>query len=479
MGYRDFWYDEIITLMQIHHFNFSKVGNPPLYYAIIAGWVKIFGFSEFSLRFPSLLFSLACVPVTFLLGKELFNKSAGLYASLIMALSPFQLWYAQEARSYSIMLFFGVLSTYFEFLFINRRQNKFLYWYAVFFILGLYVNPYYIFLVITQFICYFVFLGRKCLAQMCIISLLITFSFIPFLKKFGIGIRPVLILKTWIPAPNWKSFLITIENFNLGYNSHLFTYFIFNILSLILFIAAIWFIKQKMVLRKGFIFCLIFFVLPPLLVFIFSKLFVSVYLDRGLIISTPYYYLILGLGISAFRKKIPKFCIIIFTFLLLLMGIYGFIKDWMPSKFSHHLGVPLKKPVKRIVEFIRENLGRGDIIAFTNDHIALPFIWYNQGKIFFFSPDRYEEKSGSYRFIFSQGSVTPSRMQPRKENSFNIPLHKTNKLEFEKLWVLSGDWQRSGNLNRNSILVKEWLDKNFKLELEREFNGAWVYRYAK
>jgi len=476
LGYHDLWYDEIITIFKLPNLGFLRIWNPPLYFAILAGWVKIFGFSEISLRFPSLLFSLACIPIIFLLGKELFSRSVGLYATLIMALSPFHLWYAQEARAYSMMLFLSLLSAYFQFLFITRKQYKFLYWCVISSMLGVYTHPYYIFFVIAQFICCFICSREKWSIKMFLVSLLIPLSFIPLLNKFWVRLSYVR-MAYWIPSPTWKSFLTTLENFSLGYNSHLPTYIAFDILSLILFIAIVWLIKQKKELRFGLIFCFVLFVAPLLLAFIFSKLVASIYLDRGLIITTPYYYLILGLGISVFRKRIIKLLIVIFTFLLLIIGIYGFLNDWMPTKEIHHFGTPLKKPIKPIVKFISENAGPNDIIAFTNDSIALTFLWYSQ-KRDIYSLKKLKDDPGSYRFFFGPQDLVPSYKLPRRENKFNVPLHKINNLEFKRLWVLSGSFLRDGNLDKNCSIVKKWLDENFKLELKKEFYGMWIYRYT-
>ncbi|MCK4809538.1 MAG: glycosyltransferase family 39 protein [Candidatus Omnitrophica bacterium] len=481
LGYHDLWYDEVITLIKISKPDILQLWNPPLYYIILAGWVKIFGFSEVSLRFPSLLFSLACVPAIYLLGKELFNKSAGIFASLITALSPFQLWYAQEARSYSLLAFLGLLSSYSQFLFINRKQNKFLYWCIAFAILGVYTHPYYIFFAISQLICCVICMRKRWSVKMLIASLLVSLSFIPIMRKSWIRLSAVM-ENYWISTPSWKSLLISIENFNLGYNSHLLTYFIFDILSLILVIAVVWSVKKKAVSRKGIIFCFSLFILPLIFTFTFSRLIVPIYFDRGLIISTPFYYLILGLGISAFRKKILRFSVIILILTFLTVGIYGFLKGWMPTKQIHHVGVHPKKPIEPVVEFIKKNSAPEDIIAFTNDSVKLPFIWYSEGRNYvFFSGHKKGVKPsfGKFRFIFGPKSVTPSYRQPRKEDEFNIPLGKVNELEFKKLFVLACDWPRSGNLDKNSSTVKEKLDEIFNLEMKREFDGLWVYKYGK
>src|SRR3989338_2125771 len=89
LGYHDLWYDEICTI------GYAKYPwgnwNAPLYWIILHFWIKIFGISEFSLRFPSLIFSFLSVILVFLLGKKLFGKQAGIIASIFIGLSPFHL----------------------------------------------------------------------------------------------------------------------------------------------------------------------------------------------------------------------------------------------------------------------------------------------------------------------------------------------------------------------------------------------------
>ncbi|HCD39172.1 MAG TPA: hypothetical protein DEQ77_10765 [Candidatus Omnitrophica bacterium] len=60
-----------------------------------------------------------------------------------------------------------------------------------------------------------------------------------------------------------------------------------------------------------------------------------------------------------------------------------------------------------------------------------------------------------------------------------MPSYKVNNLKSERLWVISSDWERSGNLDENSRAVKDWLDKNLRLELSEDFDGLWIFRYVR
>ena len=52
----------------------SKAVHPPLHYLVLHGWTRLFGDSEFSVRFPSVLFSLVTVLMSYRIGSLLFDR---------------------------------------------------------------------------------------------------------------------------------------------------------------------------------------------------------------------------------------------------------------------------------------------------------------------------------------------------------------------------------------------------------------------
>jgi len=115
------WLDEGVTARVVHQYsltgiiaNFSPADfHPPLYYLFMKLWTALFGFSEVSLRFPSVLFSLASGYIIYLIGRELKNKAAGLWAMSFFLFNPLIIYYSQEARMYSLTIFFITLATFF------------------------------------------------------------------------------------------------------------------------------------------------------------------------------------------------------------------------------------------------------------------------------------------------------------------------------------------------------------------------------
>jgi mannosyltransferase len=86
--------------------------HPPLLYLAYHLWIPLAGDSEFSLRFPSVLAGVTIVAVTYVTGKRLLSRCAGLLAAAYVMLSPYQLWNAQDARMYSFATLFCLVALY-------------------------------------------------------------------------------------------------------------------------------------------------------------------------------------------------------------------------------------------------------------------------------------------------------------------------------------------------------------------------------
>ena len=77
--------------------------HPPLYYWLLHAWIGLFGTNEVAVRSLSVVVSVLAVAVTFALARRLFGTPAALVSSFLMAISPFQVHYAQETRMYALL----------------------------------------------------------------------------------------------------------------------------------------------------------------------------------------------------------------------------------------------------------------------------------------------------------------------------------------------------------------------------------------
>ncbi len=91
------WLDMIRSLI------IEEPHRAPLYYAIARGWMEWFGSDVVALRSLSALISLFVFPALYWLCVELFAQPFTAWiAIMLIAVSPFHVYYAQEAREYSL-----------------------------------------------------------------------------------------------------------------------------------------------------------------------------------------------------------------------------------------------------------------------------------------------------------------------------------------------------------------------------------------
>ena len=114
------WFDEGYTLALanassvhgfLHTFGIFTTSEhlQPLYYSLIFLWSRFAGTSDFALRFPSVLFSVASGMLVFLFARQLVDdahRAARWFPIAAVAaygLSSFSFYYAQEARPYALL----------------------------------------------------------------------------------------------------------------------------------------------------------------------------------------------------------------------------------------------------------------------------------------------------------------------------------------------------------------------------------------
>ena len=86
--------------------------HPPLYYALLHGWIGLLGAGPVSLRLLSVLFGVLAIPAIYLAGRRMLTRRAALLAAFLLAISPLHVYYSQEVRMYGLvaLLSIGVLA---------------------------------------------------------------------------------------------------------------------------------------------------------------------------------------------------------------------------------------------------------------------------------------------------------------------------------------------------------------------------------
>ncbi|PSB11301.1 glycosyl transferase family 39 [filamentous cyanobacterium CCP2] len=118
--------------------------HPPLYFLMARGWMHWFGGSMTATRSLPALLSLLSLPLMYALGRELFNSSLmALLATTFLALSPFDILFAQTARQYSLLTVVVIGSSWLLLKAIRRSTVQNWGWYALSGAIGLYTHPFF------------------------------------------------------------------------------------------------------------------------------------------------------------------------------------------------------------------------------------------------------------------------------------------------------------------------------------------------
>ena len=169
LGGKSMWDDEVITV-QISRGDLNHIWkdlmtlqrSPPLHYWLVHLCLKLgIGNDELRARLPSALLGIASIPLLYLLTCALFGQNAALAAAVLLAFSPFHVYYSQEARTYAQFVFLSLAS--FSFAFALMRRHSWSSWvgYVVSGTLGLYTHYFMMFYFLSQGLIILIFLGFK------------------------------------------------------------------------------------------------------------------------------------------------------------------------------------------------------------------------------------------------------------------------------------------------------------------------------
>lgn len=97
--------------------------HPPFFFLIIHFSRQLFGETDFAYRFPALLAGVLLVPLLAQVGRRMRDAWLGLVVAGLTAVNPLQIWYANEARMYTLAVLLVTAASYILWRLI-ARVNK-------------------------------------------------------------------------------------------------------------------------------------------------------------------------------------------------------------------------------------------------------------------------------------------------------------------------------------------------------------------
>lgn len=118
LGVPSLWDGEIFTLL-FAQYDWSKLipsvamfsAHPPLWFALSKAAIT-FGWNETILRFPAAAAGILSVPALYVMGKRFFDARVGLVGAALLAFSPLDVLFSQNARNYAFFVLLTILVLY-------------------------------------------------------------------------------------------------------------------------------------------------------------------------------------------------------------------------------------------------------------------------------------------------------------------------------------------------------------------------------
>jgi len=161
LGAESLWYDETVSVHLAGKSLPALVAHtagdihPPGYYVLLHAWTRFAGISDFAVAFPSLFCGVLLVVLAYWFGAKVYGARAGLLAAFLVAISPYNIWYSQEVRMYTLgaALGMGVMGAALHLVSAPvSRKTIYLRWLAVYVVcsaLGLWSLYYFAFLLVA------------------------------------------------------------------------------------------------------------------------------------------------------------------------------------------------------------------------------------------------------------------------------------------------------------------------------------------
>ncbi|OGM13529.1 hypothetical protein A3A76_03615 [Candidatus Woesebacteria bacterium RIFCSPLOWO2_01_FULL_39_23] len=383
------WLDEAIGANLVKNETINRVllhfplhdNHPPLYYLILKLWTGLFGYSELSIRLPSIIFGVLTVYITYLIAGKFIKHSKSIFpifSAFLIATSQFHIYYSQEARMYSQTSFFAATTIYFL-LVIGQVKDNLKYW--IFFSLSLLMlvfSDYVPVFIIPVFWLYGLVTKKD---KSWWIGLLI--SHIPLVV---VGLLWLPIFRAQLAGGKWvlenlpawrelaggstfKQLLLVWTKFTLGrisFYNKIFYYTLILVSSVPFGCALI-----NSLRRAGSFFLIhLWFFVPLTLTFVFS-FFIPAFIYFRFMFIVPAFYLLIAWGTSSLiNLKVRNLLIAIFV----IVNAFSLVVYYSDNKQK-------REDWKNTLAYLNHTVKNDEIVLFSNPESFAPFTWYKNAAI--------------------------------------------------------------------------------------------------
>lgn len=447
LGAESLWLDEATTVVYVERWTLTETlvqlpnvsPHPPLYFVLIELWASAFGTSEVAIRSLSAVLSVLTIPTIYLTGRELYGRRTGLLSAGLVALSSFQLYFAQDARMYSLL---GLLTLLSNFTFLKARHSGDTRWFAGYSVstaLLLYTHVLSVTVVIVQalFVGYLVLRSRPVRIRRWLISAItVGVLYSPWgvvvVQKLTQSVGTDQSLIAWNEPPSLFRVIATPVTYFGDPRIFLATPTLAVITAIVVGVGGLAYLSTVDVrgivsegaLDDSDVFVVVWLTVPILALLALAYSVAPVYAVRYTIPASFALYLLVARGVVSPDRKSIRYG-------LSALVILGAIVT-LPAYY----GADQKEQWQETANHIERNADADDLVVVTDEYVNRPFSYYYSGDVAVepvretVPPDRLRSRFGDHDTVWLLVSHATTSNERRIVDSFDDRYVVTTKREW-------------------------------------------------
>ncbi len=489
LGARSLWYDEANTFrvsQQVwpltQQFNPDNTVEPPLLITLTHLWYALAhtltGLTpgsvtcDFFLRLLPCIAGILGIPLTFLAGRAILkDDTTALLGAFLFAISPFQIYYAQELRAYTLHVVFATGAL--VFLVKALDANQFRHWlgWTLCLAVGIY-NHFVMVWVMAALNVYFVATlpwHYKRLKPWVLSNIAAIGLSIPALRlALAASTTYEQAGQHWFPYPTLRIGLITFKDFFMGYSPNRIAYNAMLLLAGLLSLLGFFALRK----RPRTVLLLAIAAFGPIAVTIlyWRTSNFPYYVHRLMIFSAVPCYLLVAQGTRLVRRRLFTAVALALCAGLMVLALADHYGNRIHPLWDHRIGVRHKVDCREAAQFIAERLSEDDVIGHCAGYTHAPFRYYLERfqprqRVLCFSQEGWQGVFGGYPnpSVYALVGLLPERIE-------------TFTASAPRVWLVESWWEPY-DLDTEAELRVGWMDGHALRMMREPFEGLTVFLY--
>jgi len=481
------WYDEGNSIMAAERlfepglFTQGLVATDPILWAVLLrGWTTVDD-AELWLKMLPMLLSILSVVAAYFAAHRFFADSArATYVALLMALSPFHVYYARELRPYALYALTSFMAFYyFARLRDNERDRTATVGYVLTAAATLYAHYIGLFWIVSLSVAGLaVWWGAwRRIVRWIGLNAVVSLLCIPGLWCFLVAARLIYSGDWILPHPGLKSPIITVKNMVVGYTSLRPLYITAALVAAGLVFTALVKLARRRAFSPMAVLLIMAGLMPASIFFLSSFTQSSSYIGRNLTPNMLPFFMLICIGTIGWRPELPgrfrwaRMALAAVPLALMSAGLPSMWADDIHPAYHQRPGVRYKIDNRAAAEYIDARWQIGDVVGHAS-HVTLPSMRYYLS----------QEHAGKYVVLTeydTRGVLSGYPLRDAWLKSGLYPEHIQSYMadrSAKRLWLVVSWWEPFAREDPPERMLA-WCDAHLPLLDHIAFRGIDLYLY--